>query len=333
MSPVKLHAFVVPGFILMASASPCAEDPKDAPVTDPAKAGADYAVAGEYEGDHTAGGQKKKLGVQVRALGGGKFSAAALEGGLPGAGWDGKSRTKADGETREGVTTFPGLLGAARVKDGVLSIEDPAGKTVAELKKVERRSPTLGMKPPEGAIVLFDGKSADEFREPGKLGKDGLLIQGSTTKREFQDATLHIEFQTSFMPRASGQNRSNSGCYFQGRYEVQILDSFGLEGAHDECGGIYKVARPKVHMCYPPLSWQTYDVELTAPRFDAAGKKSRDAMLTVRHNGVLIHEAVKVPGPTTAAPFKEGPGPGPLHLQDHGNPVRFRNIWMVEKKA
>ena len=118
----------------------------------------------------------------------------------------------------------------------------------------------------------------------------------------------------------------------QGRYEVQILDSFGLEGKHNECAGIYEVKAPSVNMCFPPLSWQTYDVEFTAPRFDENGKKTSNARMTVRHNGVLVHENVEVPGPTRAAPNKEGSEPGPIFLQDHGNPIRFRNVWVLEKK-
>ena len=134
------------------------------------------------------------------------------------------------------------------------------------------------------------------------------------------------------MPAARGQGRANSGCYMQGRYEVQILDSFGLSGENNECGGIYTIAKPSVNMCLPPLTWQTYDVDYTAAKFDADKKKTANAKLTVRHNGVLIHENVELPKGTTAAPVAEGPEPGPIYIQDHGNPIRFRNIWLVEKK-
>jgi hypothetical protein len=134
------------------------------------------------------------------------------------------------------------------------------------------------------------------------------------------------------MPAAVGQARGNSGCYLQGRYEVQVLDSFGLEGKNNECGGIYTVRAPDVNMCYPPLAWQTYDIDFTAARYDAAGKKTHDALLTVRHNGEVVQKGVRVPQPTRAAPLKESPEPGPVYLQDHGNPVVYRNIWLVEKK-
>jgi hypothetical protein len=180
-------------------------------------------------------------------------------------------------------------------------------------------------------VVLFDGKSADAF-DGGRLTEDGLLKAGATSKQTFGDCTLHLEFRTPYMPEARGQARGNSGCYLQGRYEVQVLDSFGLEGKNNECGGIYTVRAPDVNICYPPLAWQTYDIDFTAARYDAAGKKTKDALLTVRHNGEMVQKLVPVPQPTRAALLKEGPEPGPLYLQDHGNPVVYRNVWIVEKK-
>ena len=178
-------------------------------------------------------------------------------------------------------------------------------------------------------MVLFDGKSAGEFIG-GKMTDDGLLIAGATSNRKFQNCQLHVEFLLPFMPQARGQGRGNSGCYLQGRYEVQMLDSFGLAGEDNECGGIYSIKRPDVNMCYPPLAWQTYDIDYTAAKYDG-GKKVGNAKITVRHNGVVIHKDVELPKSTTAAPVPEGPEPGPIYLQDHGNPVRYRNIWVVEK--
>ena len=114
-------------------------------------------------------------------------------------------------------------------------------------------------------------------------------------------------------------------------FEVQVLDSFGLAGKHDECGGIYTIKDPDVNMCFPPLQWQTYDIDFTAAKFDKEGKKTANARITVQHNGVLIHNNVELPKRTAASPLGEGAVPGFLHLQDHSNPVRYRNIWVVKK--
>ena len=162
---------------------------------------------------------------------------------------------------------------------------------------------------------------------------DSLLIAGATSKRKFQNCQLHIEFLLPFMPEARGQARGNSGCYLQGRYEVQMLDSFGLEGKNNECGGIYTIAEPSVNMCFPPLAWQTYDIDYTPARFDAAGKKTANARITVKHNGVTIHDNVELAHITPGGAPKEEPGKGPFQLQAHGNPVTYRNIWVVAKKA
>jgi hypothetical protein len=307
-----------------------AQDKPKAAIT-PEEAGPDFPFQGEYVGEVDQNGTRVKYGAQIIARGNGKFLGVGFPGGLPGDGFLGGEKVESEGELRNGAVHFPNDDGATVVlRDGVISITAD-GDRLGTLTKVERKSPTLGAKPPAGAIVLFDGTSVDQF-ENGRKTDDGLLMQGVTSRHKFQDATVHLEFQLSFMPTASGQARSNSGCYLQGRYEVQILDSFGLEGKHNECGGIYEIKDPLTNMCYPPLAWQTYDIDFTAAKYDAEGKKTADARMTVRHNGVLIHKDVPVPRITRAAPVAEGPEPGPLYLQYHGDPVRFRNIWIVEKK-
>lgn len=319
--------WALPGLLVAGDAK---EALKDA-LNDPTKVDADFAVQGEYVGEATLAPDKPKTGVQVIARGDGNFHAVFYPGGLPGDGWKrGDPKDEADGKTADGVTTFTTPKFTATIKDGTLKLADGAGKALGELKHVIRESPTLGLKPPEGAVVLFDGTNVDQF-EKGRMTADGLLKEGTTSKFKFQDATLHIEFRLPYMPKAKGQGRGNSGCYFQGRYEVQVLDSFGLEGRDNEAGGIYKVGPPLVNMCFPPLSWQTYDVEFTAARYEN-GKKVKNARLTVKHNGVPVQDNIEAGHATTASPSKEGPEPGPLYLQNHSNPVRYRNIWVVEKK-
>ncbi len=298
--------------------------------TDPKKVDEDFAYQGEYVGERLGDNGDAKIGVQIIALGDGKFHAVGYRGGLPGDGWDNSEKHEADGERRDGKLTFSaGGMTATVEKGEVLIITDESGNKHGELKKVDRQSPTLEKKPPAGAVVLFDGKNTDGW-QTGRKTEDGLLMQGATSKQKFGNQSVHIEFRLPYMPYAREQARGNSGIYLQGRYEVQILDSFGLEGKNNECGGIYTIADPKVNMCFPPLVWQTYDIDYTQAKFED-GKKVKNARITVRHNGVLIHDDVELTHATTAAPLREGPEPGPVYLQDHGTPVRYRNVWVVEK--
>ena len=291
--------------------------------TDPAEAGPDFAVQGEYARAAKARG-KKGTGAQVIALGQGKFQLVLHAGGLPGAGWKkGDKREKADGETIDGLTTFKTAAWTATIKNGKLTLTGADGESPKPLKRTERKSPTLGAQPPVGALVLFDGSSAEHF-DGGRLTKDKHLMAGSSTNKTMKNYSLHLEFRTPFKPDARGQGRGNSGVYVQGIYECQVLDSFGLEGKNNECGGIYSIREPAVNMCYPPLSWQTYDIDFTSGTVKD-GKKINPRM-TVRHNGVLIHDDVELPK-TTRGGKKEGF----LYLQGHGNPVVYRNIWMMEK--
>jgi len=290
-------------------------------------AGPDYKVQGEYVAQ-VAGDRTKKLGVQVIALGNGTFRACFLKGGLPGAGWDGKTKIEVDGKAEGDKTVFEGKGYEAVIKGERLQARAPQGQKIVG-ERIVRKSPTLGAKPPAGAIVLFDGSSAAEWAG-GHMDKRKLLAAGTASKRKFTDFTLHVEFMTPFKPLGRGQGRGNSGVYLQHRYEIQVLDSFGLRGLDNECGGIYKKGRPKVNMCFPPLTWQTYDIDFTAPVFKD-GRKIAPACATVRHNGVVIHDKLKIDGKTGGSKGEEGE-PGPIFLQGHGNPVFFRNIWIVEKK-
>jgi hypothetical protein len=325
----KIFLHLIAGLCLFASTAIAQDDdsPKRA-YLDAASAGTKFKLQGEYTGDIQVEGNTVKLGVQVIAGEKNKLKFAAYVGGLPGDGWTGNDALRGEGEISGSKATLVGENGSGEIVDGELTIFNRDKNAVGKLKKVERKSPTEGAKPPAGAVILFDGSTADNF-ENGKLTEDKLLQVGVTSKQEFQDFELHLEFRLAFMPNANGQARSNSGCYLQGRYEVQILDSFGLKGLDNECGGIYQASKPDINMCFPPLSWQTYDIEFHAAKFDSAGKKTSNAKVTVKHNGVVIHRNRELPAATPGGPLsKEGAEPGPLFLQNHGDPLRFRNIWV-----
>jgi hypothetical protein len=300
--------------------------------TDPAKAAAedpDFLLQGEYG----RALPDQPWAVQLVALGDGRFDAYLLEDGFPGLGWDrSKLRIRLGGQ-REGATvklSSNDRVHRATLQQGVMTVMH-YGDVLARLHRVERRSPTLDAKPPRGAVVLFDGTNADEWNQ-GKI-VDGLLANNDpTTKRRFGSYHLHLEFRTPYKPFARGQARGNSGVYHQGRFETQVLDAFGLEGKMNETGGLYGIADPRLNMCLPPLTWQTYDVDYTAATFDDQGGTKSNARITVRLNGVLVHENVELKKPTRSSPVKDATtATGPIYLQHHGNPVFYRNIWIVEK--
>ena len=302
---------------------------------DAATAGLDFKFQGEYAGQPD--GAEIPWGVQVIALGEGKFRMVGYPGGLPGAGWNKLLSLGFDVQLNPAKTAVTATfayedrkLSVKITGDKLLVYDTNEGSNpLAELPRVERKSPTLGTKPPADAEVLFDGSGTQHFRD-GRMTPEGLLMEGATTTDKFRNFALHVEFLLPFMPTARGQGRANSGVYCQGRYEVQILDSFGLKGEDNECGGIYKGSKPAVNMCLPPLAWQTYDIDLKAAEFKD-GQKTADARMTVRHNGVVVQDNVAV-SHSTPGGTKEGPEPGPIYLQNHHNPVHFRNVWIVEKK-
>jgi hypothetical protein len=297
---------------------------------DPAKAGPEYAIQGEYLGLLGPVGEQQRWGAQVIALGDGKFELVGYEGGLPGDGWSRGGRTlRTQGElSADNSAHFKTDEAEVTIRNGELAVKH-GGENVGSILKVNRKSPTLGAKPPAGAVILFDGTSAEHFAG-GQLTEGDLLAADCETKQKFGDHTLHIEFRTPFKPEGRGQDRGNSGVYAQNRYEIQVLDSFGLEGLNNECGGIYSIAQPAVNMCYPPLTWQTYDIEFQAARYNDQGQKTANARITVRHNGVVIHNNIELPHGTPGK-NPEGPEKDGIYLQGHGNPVVYRNVWVVEK--
>ncbi|MCB1231894.1 MAG: DUF1080 domain-containing protein [Verrucomicrobiae bacterium] len=302
------------GVFLVASQAQGADEKKEGPKawTEPDTAAAedpDFLIQGEYK--------KGDSGIQVAALSEGKFYVTRFAGGLPDDGWDGKKPETAVVE-RDGLDEWIG--GAS---------------------KVERMSPTLGAKPPADAVVLFDGEASDRVK--GEI-KEGYLWAGSETTDEYGSFTLHVEFRLPYKPGAalSSQDRGNSGLYLQNRYEVQVLDSFGVlynpdwagiplkSDVKQLCGSFYKFKTPDVPMARPPLTWQTYDIDFTAPKFEG-DKKVTNARISVKQNGVTIHDQVELPQGTGAgAKRPEGPK-GPIVFQGHGNPVAYRNVWLVEK--
>jgi len=197
-------------------------------------------------------------------------------------------------------------------------------------------------KKPANAITLFDGTDFSQWQRQGggqigwKIADGEMQIvpkSGSNmTQRDFKDFMLHAEFKTPVLPEnIKGQGRGNSGIYIQQRYEIQILDSFGLEPKNNECASIYTFKAPDQNVCAKPGEWQSYDILFRAARYDEKdGKpvKVKNARITVFHNGVLVHNDVEVPNKTGAGQ-PEGPQPRPILLQDHDNAVSFRNLWIV----
>jgi rubredoxin len=233
-------------------------------------------------------------------------------------------------------------LVASLVLFASVSTNDEPYGDLGDLKiaKAEDKMDVASTPAPEGALVLFDGKNLDNWtKTDGKTPAGWTILDGGImqvkggniiTKQKFDGHfKLHVEFRVPYMPKAKGQARGNSGVYVQGRYEVQILDSYGLESKKDDCGAIYEVAAPKTNACKAPTVWQSYDIEFYSPKCEN-GKKVEPARMTVFHNGVKIHEDVKIPVDNTRAGLEGDPcQPGPIMLQDHGNPVQFRNVWLM----
>ena len=192
--------------------------------------------------------------------------------------------------------------------------------------------------PPSDALVLFDGKDFAQWRtqrgsEPKWNLVNGVMETTQTggifTKEEFGACQLHVEWATPSMVKGEGQGRGNSGVYLQGRYEIQVLDSYNSKTyPNGQAGAYYGHSAPLVNACRKPGEWQSYDILFHPPKKTEDGKL-QDGSFTVLHNGVLIQDHVPVkPEPTTAAPLKGLVEQGPLYLQDHGNPVRYRNVWI-----
>jgi hypothetical protein len=326
----------------------------------------DFTLQGEY----TVKKEGETYGLQLIADGGGKFRFAGYYGGLPNEHWQTDDprvlgnviledntlqfettkfydlgKEQALEELPQEFKSFKAvyeIVSPQRPENNNQRVRGLAGPTVTlkaglgsdsyEFQKVVRRSPTLGEKAPEGAVVIFDGSHLDQF-EPGarlnesqRPAQNTLWSEALTKPLEQKPFHLHLEFLTSYMPTAHGQGRSNSGVYLNECYECQILDSFGLNLANNECGGFYSIKAPDINACFPPLTWQTYDFFFTPPKYDG-DKKVENARLTLKLNGVTIHNDIELIHETPGRK-REANEPRGLYLQGHGNNVQYRNIWV-----
>jgi hypothetical protein len=225
---------------------------------------------------------------------------------------------------------------------GVISIGEEEREWLSGIEwsepPVVNPGPTAG--PPSDAIVLFDGKDLSAW-EGGEnwLVKDGIAVcrgGGITTKQSFGDCQIHVEWSAPTQIEGEGQGRGNSGVYIMGKYEVQILDSYHNKTYYDgQAGAIYKQSPPMVNAMRPPGQWNTFDILFTAPKFQADGSVHSPACVTVLHNGVVVQNHFELQGGSSwhmPPAYEAHPAKLPIHLQDHGNPVQFRNIWVREIK-
>ena len=185
-------------------------------------------------------------------------------------------------------------------------------------------------------IVLFDGTDLSHFTNLDGSPAEWKVENGTMTvthgnivsKETYGDAHIHVEWMEPDMPEATGQWKGNSGVYIQGCYELQVLDSYGIEPPQDnDCGGIYSIQAPRVNACKPALEWQTYDIYLRAAVLDG-DTVVKPAIVTILQNGQVIHNNLILPHHTPGGVYNKVVAEGPLMLQDHGNPVTFRNVWI-----
>lgn len=223
-------------------------------------------------------------------------------------------------------------------------ITDPKATEIWQ-PEVRVITPGEGTKPPSDAIVLFDGNSFSEWQTAKDSSKVMWTVNGDgsatvkpgggdiVTKKSFGDCQLHIEFRAPVVVKGEGQGRGNSGIFLQGRYEVQVLDCYGNRTySNGQTGSIYKQTIPLVNACRKPGEWQTYDILYTAPRFNKDSILVTPARVTVIHNNVVVQMNTEIKGPTEyiGLPKYVAHGKSGIKLQDHGDLVSFRNIWIRE---
>lgn len=245
--------------------------------------------------------------------------------------------------SRAGRFVFPSvaLAVAAALVAHLIAAEYKSGKNWPEPKVV---TPGEANSPPSDAIVLFDGKDLSQWEAasggpPKWIVKDGAATARGgdiRTKQSFGDYQLHVEWAEPTEVKGEGQGRGNSGVFLADRYEIQVLDSYNNSTYWDgACGSIYKQWPPMVNANRKPGEWQTYDIIFEAPRFDEKGKLLKPGYATVLQNGIVVQNHSEILGSTAwdqAPHYEPHPLRQPIHLQFHGNPVRFRNIWLREIK-
>jgi hypothetical protein len=336
-------ALGVSGNPLHAADNPEPKKGKGPAFTEPPTDDPNYQLIGEFIGPISTaaqdGGEEGEseenkpepelLGLQIRSIGGNEFQAMSFMGGLPGQDKHQPEPIRMIGRRSGDFVVLSGGPWAIFVEKDSCLLLDREGNKVGRLERTHRTSPTLGARPPKDSVVLFDGTNIDHFTN-AQMTNEGLLMEGADLKPMFQDFNLHVEFRLPYMPEADGQARANSGLYLQSRYECQVLDSFALDPVFNGCGALYRFRKPDFNMCLPPLVWQSYDVQFTAPRWAADGSKIRDAHITSWVNGVKVQDNVALPDKTGAGKQEE-PILLPIRIQDHGDPIRFRNIWIVDR--
>jgi len=320
-------------------------------------AGEEYSFMGDFEGrwDRGSGVYPPKIAAQVVPWKGGWYQIHLFT----------ELRKKApeyvviEAKAAGGVLRFEHGSWSGRIEgDRFTGKGTLRGKSGSfEMKRVLYESPRLGARPPATALVLFDGSNFDQWEMIQRDGKTGPVTWKNDkgvmrivpqygnhrigdsigTKKGFKDFHLHIEFRLPMLPDNTDQRRGNSGVIIEEFqfFEVQVLDCYGLPGYYDECGAIYQFAPPKVNMCLMPRQWQSYDITYRAPRFDRSGKLTERPRTTIDHNGELIHKDLDLPYSDGAIRSRrerpESRKIGRIKLQDHGYPVEYRNIWIVEK--
>ncbi|MEO0454399.1 MAG: DUF1080 domain-containing protein [Verrucomicrobiota bacterium] len=301
-SSIRIVLFVLLSVQLFAGSEQ--PDPSPDLVKAATKARPHFPLVGEYVSDHGA--------LQANMLTDGSFLVAEYQKGLPGAGWD----QSPIAHSKKSAEELKAILGAYEM--------------------VERVSPTMGKKAPPGALLQFPNDFSNV--------EAGLMKAGAKSTKSVGSFSMHLEFLMPFMGSRvlSSAKRGNSGIYIYKVYEVQIMDTFALDYQQPEnnaiplesetyrwCGSLYKKKVPDVNMTFPPLRWQTYDIDFLAPQFEGE-KKVSNARITVRHNGVLIHDDVELEQGTGLGANRKEMAKGSILFQKHGSPILFRNVWAIE---